>query len=93
MDQEIANFIVQLAQSNPKVALILSIIAGARLFLKPMITAFHSTIDSMANNADIVAKFPIVKKIDDWMDKTEKGKIVKTIAWVFDYLFSIKVLK
>jgi hypothetical protein len=93
MEQQIADLIITFASSNPTLTLVMSVMAGARIFIKPIMTAALGSLDKAANTPEVVAKFPIIKKIDDFMDGAEKSTAYRAFAWTIDYLFSIKVIK
>lgn len=80
MDQNsILQFALPFASSNPKIASILMIIGGFRVFFKPLMTCIESMIQASGN-----------QKLQGQLDVIEKGPIYKAISFVLDYGFSIK---
>ena len=77
----IANFIAPLVAKYPWLAMIITVLGGARLLIKPLFTFLHS----------VVMVTPTTKD-DEFLAKTESSKAYKWAVWVLDYVFSIKLI-
>lgn len=73
-------FIVTLAQKYPWLISALAVIATLRLVFKPIMGAVHAYVQSTASTSD-----------DETLAKVETSRTFKVIAWLLDYLGSIKV--
>lgn len=80
MELLLAAFIKDMADKYPVVLSIISVMGMARLFLKPVMTFLH----------EIVLITPS-KKDNELLKKAEESKASKSLKFVLDYLFSLKI--
>lgn len=83
---EMGEFIVGLVSSlvakEPWFATVLLVLGFFRLIFKPLFSFAKMITDATTS-----------KKDDEIYSKVEKSKITKAVAWVLDYLFSLKLIK
>lgn len=77
----VASFLGNLVAKYPWLALVISILGGARLWLKPLFSFLHAFVQSTPTTKD-----------DEWLAKAETSKVFKAVNWVADYVFSIKLI-
>lgn len=73
-------FIVTFAQQHPWLVTLLALIATARLVFKPIVSAVEAYVRSTPQTTD-----------DEFVDKVTHSRGFKIVAWLLDYLGSIKV--
>ena len=74
--------VVQQVLALPWLVQVFLYIGVARSIFKPLMSFAHS----------VVAATPSTKD-DEALEKVEASKAFKAVAWVFDYLFSLKLIK
>ena len=77
----IASFLGPLVIKYPWIAVILSVMGTARLVIKPIFSVAHIIVNQTTSNKD-----------NQILDKIEQSKAYRAITWLFDYLFSIKLI-
>lgn len=78
----LAPVISGLAQSHPVIITILAAIGTARLIFKAIFSFAHAIADAT-----------VTPKDNEAIDKVEKSGAFKTVSFILDYLFSIKIEK
>lgn len=76
MEQSITEFLVQMAQNYPWLAVVLTIMSVSRAIAKPIYAVIEAYVKATPN-----------KKDDEAWGAFLKSKVY----WVIDYIFSIKV--
>lgn len=74
--------IVELVQKFPIAASIVGVVGVARIIFKPLMTFAHAIVDATSSQKD-----------NEFLIKVEGSKIYKGVAYVMDYLVSIKLPK
>jgi hypothetical protein len=59
---------------------VVAVMGTARLILKPVMVALQSIVDSTQTPAD-----------NEWLKKLQESKFYKTLSFILDYVFSIKL--
>ncbi len=77
----VQNFLVTIVYKYPVLSMLIAIIGSARAILKPIFSIAHS-----------IAQITVSDKDNKIITKIENSKILKTILYISDYVFSIKAL-
>lgn len=78
--ETISKWIVEWLINNPDYAVIVTIISVARMVFKPLMTLMQDVIAATPSKTD-----------DEWLKKVMSSKGYHTVAWIFDYLLSLKL--
>jgi len=77
---DIPSLISGLAAKQPTVAAILVVMGSCRIVMKPLLVLVHTIVDQTHSQKD-----------EEILNKVENSKVFKTVLFVLDYLFSIKM--
>ncbi len=72
--------IMEFLQSHPSMSVVLTVIAVFRLTFKPIMTVIEKYVEATPDKAD-----------DERLAKLKNSKTYARVAWVVDYLLSIKL--
>lgn len=82
MGQFIIGLVASLMTKAPWFTTVLLVLGFFRLVFKPLFSFAKMITDATTTKTD-----------DEIYNKVEKSKITKAVAWVLDYLFSLKLIK
>lgn len=80
METEIAAHAVNFMAKYPQVGTVLMIVGTLRLIFKPLTTFLHQVVDATPTVRD-----------NEILDRIEKSKAFKVVAWALDYFASVKL--
>ena len=79
---DIASIILGFAQQNPNISALLLFMGIARAVFKPIFAVAHAYVEATESKED-----------DAKLEEIEQSKLVKGLAFVLDYVASVKIKK
>lgn len=82
MENDVLQFVLGLVQENPRLSVALMFIGVFRAVFKPVMLVVERYVEATETKND-----------DEWLENLKKNKVYLAIAWLADYLLSIKLPK